>query len=160
MKAQHVIEFTRLERDKINLQSTVASLEAEVVGANNRMLTLESALAIARKEGEILKADWVSEVTRLQRDKFDVQSALGALKTAVAEGKQSLSLGIGDFKQWMRESSVNPDTLISDLDQSISSTDIHHVLVHNALLKVRSQIWGSAYEDANKVIFHSVIHVV
>ena len=76
------------------------------------------------------------------------------MKTVVAEGKRGLSLGIGDFKQWMRESSVNTDTPISEPDPSTSSSDIHHMLAHNALLKVRPEMWSSAYyEDANKVIF-------
>jgi predicted nucleic acid-binding Zn-ribbon protein len=73
---------------------------------------------------ETLKADYDTEVTRLQRDKSDLQSALDALKREVAEDKLRLSLGIADFKQWMRESSVNADTLISDLDPSTSSSDI------------------------------------
>ncbi|KAF8547519.1 TPR-like protein [Imleria badia] len=52
----------------------------------------------------------------------------------------------------MRESSVNVDTLVSDVDPSTSSSDIHHILAHNALLQVRSQNWSSAYEDAQKSI--------
>ena len=160
MKALHATELTRLERDKIKLQSTLASREAEVADGNRRMLTLQSALDIARKEGETLKADYDTEVTRLQRDRSELQSALGALKREVVEGKQRLSLGISDFKQWMLESSVHPDTLVSDLDESISSSHIHHVLAHNALLKVHSQIWSSAYEDANKVTYQSVIRVI
>ena len=131
-----------------------------MVDANRRMLTLQSALEITREKGEILKAEYDTKVTRLQRDRSELRSALGALKREVVEGKQRLSLGIGDFKQWMRENSVNQDTLISDFDQSISSSHSHHVLAHNALLKVRSQIWSSAYEDANKVTYHSVIRVV
>ena len=124
----------------------------EVVEGNQSILTLKSALETARKQAETLKADYNTEVTRLQRDTSDLQSALDALSRQVAEGKQKLSLGIEDFKQWMRENSVNADTLISDPHPSTSSSDIHQVLAHNALLKVRSEIWSSAYEDASKVI--------
>ena len=113
-----------------------------------------------RREVETLKADYRTEVARLQRDKSDLQSALGALKLEVAEGKQRLSTGINDFKRWMRDSSVNADSLISDLDPSNSSSDTHHVLAHNALLNVRSEIWTSAYEDANKVISHPLIRLL
>ncbi|KAF8555588.1 TPR-like protein [Imleria badia] len=52
----------------------------------------------------------------------------------------------------MRESSVSADTLISDPDPSVSLSDIHHVLVHNALVMIRSENWSSAYEDAKKSI--------
>ena len=131
-----------------------------MIEGNRSILTLESALETARKEAETLKADYDAEATRLQRDKSDLQSALGALKRQVAEGKQKLSLGIEDFKQWMRENSVNADTLILDPYPSTSSSDIHQVLAHNALLKARSEIWSSAYEDASKVIFHSLIRVL
>ena len=120
-EAQHTTELTRLQRDK---QSTPATRQSEVVTGNR-----QSALETARK------------------------GTPGALTRngEAAEGKQRLSPGISDFKQWMRGSSVNADSLISDYDRS-SSSDIHQVLAHNALLKVRSQNWSSAYEDANKVI--------
>ncbi|KAF8550350.1 TPR-like protein [Imleria badia] len=49
----------------------------------------------------------------------------------------------------MRESSFNAGILISVPDPS---SDIHHVLVHNALVRVRSENWSSAYEDAQKSI--------
>ena len=159
-KVDIATELARLERDKYNLESAFATREAEVVEGNRRILTLQSALETVRKEVETLKADYDTEVIHLQRDKSDLQSVLGALEREVAEGKQRLSLGIGDFKQWTRESSVNADTFISDPDPSPSSSEIHHVLVHNALLKVRSEIWSSAYQDANKVILHSLIHVL
>ena len=157
LKADYDTEVTRLQRDKSKLQSALGVLTREVAEAKQE---LSLGIETARKEAEILKADYDTEVTGLQRDKSDLQSALDALKMAVAEGKQRLSLGISDFKQWMRESSVNQDILVSDRDQSISSSHSHHVLAHNALMKVRSQIWSSAYEDANKVIYHSVIRVV
>ena len=128
----------RSQRDKSDLQ-----------------LTLET----TRKQAAALKADYDSEVTRFQRDKSDLQAAFGALKMELTESKQRLSTSIGDFKQWMRDSSVDADTLIPDLDQSNFSSDIHQVLAHNALLKLRAEIWSSAYEDANKVISHSLIRV-
>ena len=153
-------ELARLERDKVDSHSTLAAREAEVVKGNRRLLTLQSALQNARKEVETLKADYNAEVPRLQRDKSDLQSALGALKREVAEGKQRLSPGIGDFKQWMRESSVNAGTLIADHDPSTSSSDAHQVLAHNALLKVRSENWSSADEDANKVIHSGTLVIM
>ena len=127
---------------------------------NRRILGLQLALETTRKEAQILKANYDTELTRLQSDKSDLQSALGALKREVAEGKQRLSLGIGDFKQWMRESSANTDTLTSDPDPSTSLNDVHHVLAHNALQKVRSEMWSSAHEDANKVVFHSLTRLL
>jgi hypothetical protein len=130
-----------------------------LVEAKRRILSLQSTLDSTRREAETLKADYDIQVTNFQRDKSGLQSALGALKMEVSEGKQSLCPGIGDFNQWLRDSSVNADTLISDLDSLDSSSDIHHVLAHNALLKVRSDIWSSAYEDADMVIFHSLISV-
>lgn len=98
------------------------------------------------------KADHHTEVVRLQCDRSDLQSQLGALKTEVAEHKKRLSVSIGDFRKWMREHTVNADTLVSDPDSLTSSSDIHHELAHNALLKVRSENWSSAYEDAKKVV--------
>jgi tetratricopeptide (TPR) repeat protein len=124
----------------------------ELDEANKRIQSLQSTLETTRKEAEALKADYDTEVARLQRDKSNLQSALGSLKREVAEGKQKFSPGIDDFKKWMRDSSVDADTLISDLDPSNSSSDTHHVLAHNALLNVHSEIWSSAYEDANKSI--------
>ena len=66
LKAQHAAEFSRLERDKINLQSTLPSQEVGVVEANRRMLTLRSAL----------KTKYDTEVTRLLRDKSDLHLVL------------------------------------------------------------------------------------
>ena len=86
-----------------------------------------------------------------------MQSALDVEKE---KSNRSISLGIIDFTQWMRKNSVNPDTLISDPGSSTSSSDIHHLLAHNALVKVRSENWSSAYEDAHKVISHSIIAVL
>jgi hypothetical protein len=123
-------------------------------------VSVQSNLETTPKGTETLKAEYDAEVIRLQRDKSDLQSALEALIMEVAEGKQRLSPGLDDFKQWMRDSSVSVDTLISAFDPSNPSSDIHQVLAHNALVKVRSQIWSSAYEDANKAIFHSLIRVV
>ncbi|KAF8552779.1 hypothetical protein OG21DRAFT_1511030 [Imleria badia] len=74
------------------------------------------------------------------------------LKREVVEDKLTLSLSISDFKRWMRESSVSPDTLISYPDPSTSSRDMHHVLAHNALVNVHSENWSSADEDAKKSI--------
>ena len=83
-------------------------------------------------------ADDNTKVTHFQLENSDLQSALGTLKTEVTEDKRRLSLGITDFTQWMSENSVNTDTLISVPDPSTSSSDIHHVLAHNALVNVRS----------------------
>ena len=69
-------------------------------------------------------------------------------------------MSITDFTQWMCENSVNADTLISVPSPSTSLSDIHHVLAHNALVNVHAGNWSSAYEDAQKVIFHSLIAVL
>ena len=55
----------------------------------------------------------------------------------------------------MKENSVNADTLIPVPNPS--TRDIPHVLVHNALVKVRLETWSSAYEDAQKVMLRSLI---
>ncbi|KAF8545912.1 hypothetical protein OG21DRAFT_1310824 [Imleria badia] len=136
---------------KSDLQSSLDAQKAAVVKAYQTVSNLESALKIAREEAEILKADYNIKVTRLQHDKSDLLSELGSPKREVGEDKLRLPLGIADFKQWMRESSVNADTLISISDSSTSSSDIHHVLAHNAFVKVRSGNWSSAYEDAEMV---------
>lgn len=151
-QVQRAPELVRLQRDRIKFQSTLSTRQAEVVEGNR--VILKTACRETRK------ADGYTEVTVLQRDKSDLQSALGALQREVAEGKQRLSPSIGDFKQWMRKSSVNSDTLVSDADPSTTSCDIHQVLAHSALLKLRSETWSSAYEDANEVILHSIVCVV
>ena len=170
LKADYAIEVTHLQRDKSDLQFTLettrkqaaalkADYDTEVTRFQRDKSDLQLTLETTRKQAASLKADYDTEVTRFQLDKSDLQAALGALKMEVAEGKQRLSTSIGDFKQWMRDSSVDADTLIPDLDPSNSSSDIYQVLAHNALLKLRSEIWSSAYEDANKVISRSLIRV-
>ena len=86
-----------------------------MVKSNRRILSIQSTLETTQKEAETTKADYDTEVARLRRDKSDLRSALGVLNMEVAEGKQRLFPGIGDFQQWMRDSSVNADTLIFDL---------------------------------------------
>ena len=111
----------------------------------------------------MLKCLWASFDTKLtlfSREKSDLQSALDALKREVAEDKLRLSLGIGDFKQWMRQNSVNADSLISDPHPSTSLSDIHHVFAHNALVNVHSKARSSAYANARKVNFHFLFGVL
>ena len=101
------------------------------------------------------KANYDTKVTRLQHDNSNLQSALDALQKEANEDKQRLSLGIIDFKQWMRENSVSAD---KPIPVPISSTrDIPHILAHNALVNVRLENWSSAYEDAQKVMLRSLI---
>ncbi|KAF8550012.1 TPR-like protein [Imleria badia] len=52
----------------------------------------------------------------------------------------------------MHQNSVNADSLISDPDSSTSSSDIHHVFAHNALVNVRSKDRSSACANARKSI--------
>jgi hypothetical protein len=78
----------------------------------------------------------------------------------VAEDRLTLSQGIGDFKQWMLQNSVDVDSLISDPDPSTSLSDIHHVFAHNALVNVRSKARSSAYANARKVKFHFFLGVL
>lgn len=130
-----------------------------VFECNQTILTLQTALKTAQQKARKRETEYNAEVACLQRDKSDLQFALDALKREVTKFKESLSISIGDFKQWMRKNSVSADTLISDLDPLTCSNDIHHVLAHNALLKVHSQDWSSAYELAKKVGFNPLIHV-
>ena len=55
----------------------------------------------------------------------------------------------------MQENTVNTDTLIPVPNPS--TRDIPHVLAHNALVKVRSEDWSSADEDAQKVMVRSLV---
>ena len=118
---------------------------------NQWIQTVQSALEAVHQDATKIKDNYGTEVVPLQGDKPILQSALAALKTEMARQEQWLSSGIGDFKKWIRESSVGVNTI---LDPSTSSGDIHHVLAHNALVKVRSENWSSAYEDAKQVILH------
>ena len=128
--------------------------------ANQSISNLQLDLQTLRVGAKTYKADYNTKVTCLQLENSFLQSALGALKTEVTEEKRRLSLGIIDFTQWICENSVNADTLISVPDLSTSSSDIHHVLAHNALVKVRSENWSSAYEDAQQVISHTLVGVL
>jgi hypothetical protein len=130
------------------------------VKANQTISNLQSDLETTQVGAETHKAEYDTKVTRFQSNNSNLQSELRGLKREVADDKRTLSLGIADFKQWMRENSVKADKLISDPDPSVSSSDIHHVLAHNALVKVGLDKWSSAYEDAKKVFFHSLIGVL
>ena len=111
--------------------------------ANQSISNLQLDLQTLRVGAKTYKADYNTKVTCLQLENSFLQSALGALKTEVTEEKRRLSLGIIDFTQWICENSVNADTLISVPDLSTSSSDIHHVLAHNALVKVRLEEFQS-----------------
>ena len=143
-----------------NVQSALNAEKGAVVKANWSISNLQSDLQTAQEAAEALKANYDSKVTRLQLEKSDLQSAFNDLKREVTEGQQRLSLGFINFKQWMRENSINAGTLISVPDPSTSSSDTHHILAHNALVKVRSENWSSAYEDAQKVSFYFLVGVL
>ena len=154
------ISVTRFQRNNSNLQSALDAEKGALVNANQSISNLRLDLQTAREDAEALKANYDTKVTRLQLENSGLQSALGVLETKVTEDKRKLSLGFVDFKQWMYENSVNADALISVPDPSTSSSDIHHVLAHNALVKVRSEDWSSVYEDAQKVISHCFIGIL
>ena len=140
-----------LDASNVRYTTELANHTAEMAEANQRIQTLQSALEAARQDARKIKDDYDKEVVCLQGEKSDLQSALTALKADMAGQKQQLSPGIGDFKKWLRESSVGANTV---LDPSTSRGDIHHILAHNALVKVRSENWSSACEDAKQVILH------
>ncbi|KAF8552132.1 hypothetical protein OG21DRAFT_1498629 [Imleria badia] len=152
LEAKYDTKVTSFQRENSNLHSALDAEKEAVVKANQTISNLESALKIVREEAETLKTNYDTQVTRLQRDKSDLLSELGSLERKEAEDKLRLSPGIADFKQWMRESSVDAGILILVSDSSTSSSDIHHILVHNALVSIRSENWCSAYEDAQKSI--------
>ncbi|KAF8547590.1 TPR-like protein, partial [Imleria badia] len=157
-KSQH----TTLQRDSSNLQSALDAEKGTAVRANQRISTLQSDFQTAQcsnsnlqsaldaQKGAVIKAN--QTISNLQSDLATTQSALDALKREAAEDRLKLSLGIGDFKQWMRQNSVNADSLISDPDPLTSSSDIHHVFAHNALVNVRSKDRSLAYANARKSI--------
>ncbi|KAF8555428.1 hypothetical protein OG21DRAFT_1521768 [Imleria badia] len=163
LKVDYDAKVSRFRGDTSNLQSALDAQKEAVVKANQTISNLRSLLETARgnsetllakkrAEAETLNADNDTKVSHFQRDNSDLRSALDTLKREVAEDKLRLSLGIGDFKRWMRESSVSADTITSDSVPLTSSSDIYHVLAHNALVNVRSEKWSSAYEDAEKSI--------
>ncbi|KAH0839335.1 hypothetical protein J3R83DRAFT_17 [Lanmaoa asiatica] len=150
-KYQHTI----LQHDNSSLQSALDAEQGTVVRANQSISNLQSDLQIAQSALDAQKEAFIKAnqtISTLQSDLATTQSALDALKREVAEDKLKLSLGIGDFKQWMRQNSVNVDSLISDPDPSTSLSDIHHVYAHNALVNVRSKARSSAYANARKSI--------
>ncbi|KAF8546124.1 hypothetical protein OG21DRAFT_1586541 [Imleria badia] len=170
LKVDYDAKVSRFRGDTADLHSAFDAQKEAVVKANQTISNLrslletaqgnsEACLAKKRAEAETLNADYGTKVSRFQRENSDLRSALDALKREVAEDKLRFSLRIGDFNQWMRESSVNADTIISDSVPLTASNDAHHVLAYNALLNVRSEKWSSAYEDAEKVFFHSLIGV-
>ena len=128
--------------------------------ANQLILNLQSDLQISWVGAKTYKANYNTKVACLQLENSDLQSALGALQTKVTEDKRRLTLGITDFTQWMCDNCINADTIISVPDPSTSSSDIHHMLAHNALVNVCLGNWSSAYEDAQKVIPYSLIAVL
>ena len=153
MAAQRDAEVARFQSDNSHLQSALDAQKEVVLKADQTISNLESALKTMGEDAETLKVDHDTKVACLQREKSDLQSELGALRRDVAEDKQRLSLSTRDFAQWMRENSVDANMLILYPDPSTSLSDIHHVLAHNALVKVHSENWCSAYEDAKEVIF-------
>ena len=109
------------------------------VKASETISELHSALKTARDDSETLEAD-----NDTKAEDFDQQRE---------SPEDKPSAGISDFKRWMRESSVSADTLVSVPDPSTSSTNIHHLLAHNALVYAHSKDWSSAYASARKVKF-------
>ncbi|KAF8546247.1 hypothetical protein OG21DRAFT_1518257 [Imleria badia] len=128
-----------LRYDKPNLQSILDTKEVGVVEANRRISALETALATAR-----------NEVKRMKDENSNLQFSLDTLQVAMAEAKRRWTPGIGDFKQWVCESSIATDIPLLHDDLLASSSE--NVLAHNALLHVRSKNWSSAYQDAKKSI--------
>lgn len=161
LKVNYDTKVTRFELDNSNLQSALDAQKEALARANQTISDLESTLKAARVDAETLKADYDMKLSRFQRDNASLQSAFDTLNKKVAEGELKLSPSIGDFKKWMRETSVNVETLISDPDPSAGScsSNIHHELAYNALMELRSEKWNSAYEDAKKVNFHTLIGV-
>ena len=145
-----------LDAFKARYATELANHKAEMAEGHRRIQTLQSALEAAHQDARKIKDTYDTEVMRLQGENFDLQSALVALKTEMAGQKQQLSPSLGDFMKWIHESSVGANIL---LDSSASSGDIHHVLAHNALVKVRLENWREAYEDAKQVILHILMCV-
>ncbi|KAH0825681.1 hypothetical protein J3R83DRAFT_10898 [Lanmaoa asiatica] len=155
-------QYTTLQRDNSNLRSALDAEKGTLVGANQRISTLQLDLqttqhsnsnlqsALDAHKGAVIKAN--QAISNLQSDLETTQSVLGALEREVAEDKLRLTLGIGDFKQWMCRNSINADSLVSDPDPSTSLSDIHHVFAHNALVNARSKAYSSANANARKAI--------
>ncbi|KAF8547743.1 hypothetical protein OG21DRAFT_1526956 [Imleria badia] len=100
---------------------SIAAQKEAIVKKNQRISNLKSALKTAREDSKTLKADY--------------------------DTKESAQSAEFDFERRMRESSVNAATLISVTNPSTSLSDVHHIL---ALVKVCSENWSLAYEDAQK----------
>ena len=132
--------------ENANLRSDLTTQTAQ---ADQTISRLQSELGTTRREAGTLR----DNVSSFQRSKSELQSAIHTLKGEIAEAKLRMSPGIGDFKQWMRKNSINTDSLI---DLSSSSSDMHHVHAHNALMNLRAEKWSLADEDAKRVIFRFV----
>ncbi|KAF8546271.1 hypothetical protein OG21DRAFT_1491411 [Imleria badia] len=141
-------QHTTLQRALDSEKGVVVTLQSDLQTAQYSNSNLLAALDA--QKWVVIKAN--KTITNLESDLETTQSALDALKREVAEEKLKLTLGISDFKQWMRQNSVNADSLISDPNPSTSSSDIHHVFAHNALVNVRSKDRSSAYANARKSI--------
>ncbi|KAF8550349.1 hypothetical protein OG21DRAFT_422599 [Imleria badia] len=84
----------RISTIQSDLQTAQFSLVAEkgtVVKANQTISTLRSDLETARAGAETLMANYDTQVTRFQRDKSNLQSALDAEKGVVVKLNQTIS---------------------------------------------------------------------
>lgn len=172
-------ELGRRNQTISDLQSALAAQREDAAQAET-IAALQSALEIAWGATDTIKADYDSQVTvnaNLQSDlttkTMEVAQAnqtilelRSAARVQLADSGpttipnlarfQSGRSDLGDFKEWMRNNSINTDTPI---DPSTFSGDIHHMYAHNALVNLRAAKWSSAFEDAERVIFHSSVYL-
>lgn len=91
LKADYDTKVTCFQRDNSNLESALSAQKEAFEKANQKILSLESALQVAREDAQTAKADYDSKVARFQLDNSMLESALGAQKEAVEKANKIVS---------------------------------------------------------------------
>ena len=125
-KTQFNADVTSVLLEEASLQSTLATQQVELDTANRKITTLQSAIQNAEKECEELKRN-------------------------IAQMNEKWIPGIVTFQEWMRKHSIVASTPILEDDPLNLPGVAHNVHSYNGLLKVHSEQWSSAYENAQKV---------
>ena len=130
----------------LTLQTAIAEakreseeFKAQYTDAREHISTLMSSLETARKEATTFKSKHDVTVTHLQDDILNLRSALDAQKKDVAQMIERWIPGIGAFQEWMLQNSIVASRPVSEEDLSHFLGVTHNVLAHNGLLKVHSK---------------------
>ncbi|KAF8552350.1 hypothetical protein OG21DRAFT_1511582 [Imleria badia] len=129
LKADYNTKVTRFQQNNFDLQSALDAQREAVFTANRTILNLESALTAARQDGEILKANYNTTVTRFQHDNSDLQSALDAQKDAVIKANQTISslesalvTAREDAERLERDAGIDTNQTITNLRSALKTS--------------------------------------